>query len=171
MVTLNDQLICAADHQEGLLSHMVHILKVNLSSTVRTSHYSVNWSPKYQLSVWFVVYLSSFIDQVSLTLTWHISRWFSPEVCLMLRWAGHLLSVKCVLLKWVEPQVNLMPGYYCGKTESAFILSTDTHNRSFRWNWARSFVMVTYFFSPGAQDTPQNWGLVCFTLAPSGERC
>ncbi len=30
MVTLSDQLICAADNQEALLSHLVHILKVNL---------------------------------------------------------------------------------------------------------------------------------------------
>ena len=31
MVTLNDQLICATDNQDALQSHLVHILKVNLS--------------------------------------------------------------------------------------------------------------------------------------------
>lgn len=31
MVTLSDQMICAADNQEELMSHMVHILKVNLT--------------------------------------------------------------------------------------------------------------------------------------------
>lgn len=30
MVTLNNQLICAADHHDDLQSHMVHILKVTL---------------------------------------------------------------------------------------------------------------------------------------------
>lgn len=29
LVTLTDNLNCAADHEEGLLSHMVHILKVS----------------------------------------------------------------------------------------------------------------------------------------------
>lgn len=32
MVTLSDQLICAADSEEELLGHLVHILKVNLIS-------------------------------------------------------------------------------------------------------------------------------------------
>lgn len=34
MVTLSDQLICAADDKEALMTHLVHILKVNLTLTV-----------------------------------------------------------------------------------------------------------------------------------------
>lgn len=34
MVTLSDQLACAADNNEALLDHLVHILKVNLGVSV-----------------------------------------------------------------------------------------------------------------------------------------
>lgn len=41
LVTLSDSLTCAADHEEALLSHMVHILKVSVdlgSSTSSADH-------------------------------------------------------------------------------------------------------------------------------------
>lgn len=51
MVTLNDQLICATDNQDALQSHLVHILKVNLSVCVYVSVYSISTKEMNALNI------------------------------------------------------------------------------------------------------------------------
>lgn len=82
------------------------------------------------------------VDFISITCVF-VSRRFSQGACPMRRWSGLQLSVKCVWSKWPETRGTRSLGCYCGRTESVFTQSTDSHSKLWGWTWASSVTTVT----------------------------